>query len=226
MRECDYTVHLLPFTFKLSTEMKYPLFRERFLEAGCVSTAEIAAAYDCFDKNNLTRWCGQGLLVQLRNGFYAFPDLLRNDEFVYHIANRMYAPSYVSLHSALSYHGYVRASAGMPVSSVSGRKTQSFRNAFGKFDYQKMKSELHFGFGRHTVDGFSFEMAYPEKALLDLLYLYPTLYGTEQGLRNFAIEEQMLYENLDIEKLYDYTERFGSHALSQRVDLFVRVFGL
>ena len=52
----------------------------------------------------------------------------------------------------------------MPVSSVSVRKTQSFRNVFGKFDYQKMKQELHFGFGRHTVDGFTFEMAYPEKA--------------------------------------------------------------
>ncbi|MBQ7735113.1 MAG: hypothetical protein IJT61_04155 [Bacteroidales bacterium] len=206
--------------------MKYPLFRERFLESGCVSTAEIAAAFGEFDKNCLTRWCGQGFLVQLRNGFYAFPDQLRNADFVYHIANRIYAPSYVSLHSALSYHGYVRAAAGMPVSSVSGRKTASFRNAFGKFDYQKMKQELHFGYGRHIVDGISFEMAYPEKALLDLFYLYPTLYGTEQGFHNFAIEEQMLYENLDVEKLYDYTERFGSRALEQRVTLFVSVFGL
>ena len=89
-----------------------------------------------------------------------------------------------------------------------------------------MKAELHFGFGRHTVDGFAFEMAYPEKALLDLFYLYPALYGTDQGLRNFAIEEQMLYENLDIEKLYSYTERFGSRALGQRVERFVRMFGL
>ena len=206
--------------------MNYPLFRERFLPSGCVSTAEIAAAFGKFDKNCLTRWCGQGLLVQLRNGFYAFPDFLRNEEFGYHIANKIYAPSYVSLHSALCYHGYVRAAAGMPVSSVSVRKTQSFRNVFGKFDYQKMKQELHFGFGRHTVDGFTFEMAYPEKALLDLFYLYPSLYGTEQGLRNFAIEEQMLYESLDMEKMYDYLERFGSRALGQRVDLFVRMFGL
>lgn len=206
--------------------MKYPLFRDRFLVAGCVSTAEIAAAFGKFDKNCLTRWCGQGLLVQLRNGFYAFPDQLRNDDFIYHIANRIYAPSYVSLHSALGYHGYVRAAAGMPVSSVSGRKTASFRNAFGKFDYQKMKPELHFGYGKHTVDGISFEMAYPEKALLDLFYLYPTLYGTEQGFRNFAIEVQMLYENLDVERLYDYMARFECRALEQRVDLFVRVFGL
>lgn len=206
--------------------MKYPLFRERFLDAGCVSTAEIAVAFGKFDKNCLTRWCRQGLLVQLRNGFYAFPDQLHNADFIYHIANRIYAPSYVSLHSALSHHGYVRAAAGMPVSSISGRKTASFRNAFGKFDYQKMKEELHFGYGKHTVDGISFEMAYPEKALLDLFYLYPTLYGTEQGFRNFAIEDQMLYENLDVERLYDYLERFECRALEQRVDLFVRVFGL
>ena len=206
--------------------MKYPVFRDRFLSCGCVSTVEIAAAFDHFDKNNLTRWCGQGLLVQLRNGFYAFPDMLHNSDFVYQIANKIYAPSYVSLHSALCYHGYVWAAAGMPVSSISGRKTQSFRNAFGKFDYQKMKAELHFGYGKHTADGVSFEMAYPEKALLDLFYLYPTLYGTEQGLRNFAIEDQMLYENFDVERLYDYTSRFRCRALEHRVDLFIRVFGL
>lgn len=206
--------------------MQYPLFRERFLSSGCVSTAEIAESFGRFDKNNLTRWCGQGLLVQLRNGFYAFPEMLRNEEFVYHIANKIYAPSYVSLHSALSYHGYVQAAAGMPVSSIACRKTQSFRNAFGKFDYQTMKEELRFGFGRHTVDGLSFEMAYPEKALLDLFYLYPALYGTEQGFRNFAVEEQMLYENLDVEKMFDYLDRFGNRALERRVNLFIRVFGL
>ena len=60
--------------------MQYPLFRERFLSSGCVSTAEIAESFGRFDKNNLTRWCGQGLLVQLRNGFYAFPEMLRKGE--------------------------------------------------------------------------------------------------------------------------------------------------
>ena len=206
--------------------MNYPEFHERFISSGCVSRAEIAAAFDRFDKNNLTRWCAQGLLVPLRNGFYAFPELLRNQDFIYHIANKMYAPSYVSLHSALSYHGYIGAAPGMPVSSVSERKTKSFRNAFGKFDYQTMKQGLHFGYGRHSIGGIAFEMAYPEKALLDLFYLYPALYGTEQGMRNFAIEDRMLYENLDVEKLYDYAERFGNRALERRVNLFARVFGL
>ena len=206
--------------------MTFPLFHDRFISSGCVSTAEIAATFDHFDKNNLTRWCGQGLLVQLRNGFYAFPEYIHNQDFIYLIANKIYAPSYVSLHSALSYHGYIGTAAGRPVSSISVRKTQSFRNAFGKFDYQTMKQELHFGFGRHTIDQITFEMAYPEKALLDLFYLYPTLYGTEQGFRNFAIEDQMLYENLDVEKMYDYLERFGSKALEGRVNLFVRMFGL
>lgn len=204
----------------------YPLFRERFLTAGCFSIGEITAAFGRFNTNNLTRWCGLGLLVQLRNGYYAFPDLLRNQDFTYHIANRIYTPSYVSLHSALAYHGYIQAATGMAVGSVARRKTVSFRNAFGKFDYQKMKEELHFGYGRHTVDGHTFEMAYPEKALLDLFYLYPTLYGTESALRNFAIEEQMLYENLDTAKLYDYTTRFNCQALENRVSLFLRVFGL
>ena len=206
--------------------MIFPLFHERFISSGCVSRAEIASAFEHFDKNNLTRWCGQGLLVQLRNGFYAFPEMLHNEEFTYHIANKIYAPSYVSLHSALAYHGYIGVSQGLPVSSVSVRKTQSFRNAFGKFDYQTMKEELHFGYGRHSIGHITFEMAYPEKALLDLFYLYPALYGTEQGFRNFAIDDQMIYENLDVEKMYAYTERFGSKALEVRVNLFARVFGL
>jgi len=201
-------------------------FRNAFASVGYVTPKDVAAVFPTADKNNLTRWCQQGLLVKIRNGLYSFPEYIKNQEFTYFIANKIYDFSYVSLHSALTYHGYLPSQPGSPIDSVTQRKTQQFRNAFGKFNYQTLKPELLFGFAKHAIDGISFQMAYPEKALLDLFYLYPGLYKTEQDFRNFAIEVPMLYENFDLEKLFDYLERFDCKALTERAKLFVHIFEL
>jgi len=58
-----------------------------------------------FNSNNLTRWVKRGLLVKLRNGFYAFSEYLEKPGFSLYISNRIYKPSYISLHTALAFYG-------------------------------------------------------------------------------------------------------------------------
>jgi len=41
-----------------------------------------------FDRNNLTRWCRRGLLVKLRNQYYAFPEYRQVPDFSRYVANR------------------------------------------------------------------------------------------------------------------------------------------
>ena len=41
-----------------------------------------------FDRNNLTRWCHRGLLVKLRNQYYAFPEYRQVPDFSRYVANR------------------------------------------------------------------------------------------------------------------------------------------
>jgi predicted transcriptional regulator of viral defense system len=58
-----------------------------------------------FNSNNLTRWVKRGLLVKLRNGFYAFSEYFEKPGFSLYISNRIYKPSYISLHTALAFYG-------------------------------------------------------------------------------------------------------------------------
>lgn len=206
--------------------MTFQQFHQQFSHFGCVSSELLRDSHCAFDKNSLTRWCQNGYLVKLRNGLYLFPEFLENNDFQYFIANTIYPDSYVSLHSALIYHGYLPNPLSTQLGSVSLHKTKEFRNVLGAFDYRKVKYELMFGFEKTGEENFPFLMATPEKALLDLFYLFPVYYDTEQKLRNFAIDERRIYENWNSNRMYDYLQMFENQALESRVAMFARMFGL
>lgn len=96
----------------------------------------------------------------------------------------------------------------------------------GNFDYRKVKSELFFGYEEIGEKPFSFLMSTPEKALLDLFYLFPIYYDTEQKLRNFAIDERKIFENWDSRLMYEYLQLFENQALENRFSIFAKMYGL
>ena len=54
--------------------MDFLTFKERMYPMGCFSINQVLLWETDFDRNNLTRWCQKGLLVKLRNQYYAFPE--------------------------------------------------------------------------------------------------------------------------------------------------------
>lgn len=205
--------------------MTFEDFWLKFSSKGCVSTRFLAESDASFDKNSLTRWCRNGYLVKLRNGWYAFSDFFDYPDSQFVVACRIYPDSYVSLHSALIHHGFVSNQLQSQLSCVSLHKTMEFRNAFGNFDYHAIHKNCFFGFETVGKTDFTFQMATPEKALLDLFYLFPTYYDTEKALRNFALEEKKMYESWDSERMYAYLSVFENVALEKRVALFARMYG-
>lgn len=206
--------------------MIYNRFKSIFFSRITFGLQDVESYFPHFDKNNLTRWSQQGLIVKLRNGLYSFPEYAKNQEIIFDVANRLYPFSYISLHSALAYQDYIANSFMTQISSVAERKTVEFKNYLGKFSYQSMKKSLLFGYEKVTNNGGEFLIATPEKAILDLFYLYPNYYDSEQSIRNFALEEKRLYEDFDVDRLFDYLRSFENLALERRVELFVRIHGL
>lgn len=80
--------------------MDYLGFKKALSDKVCISTHQIHAGFSGFNDNNLTRWVKKGLLIKLRNGYYAFPEYLTAPASTIFIANHIYRPSYVSLHLA------------------------------------------------------------------------------------------------------------------------------
>jgi len=203
----------------------YISLRNKFIEYGCFSIYQVQMWDAGFDSNNYTRWCKQGLLLRLRRGWFAFPELLKVPDFARYIASRIYKPSYVSLQTALSFYGMI-PEAVTDITSVSTLKTAEFVNSFGTYAYRTVKPELFFGFElKKMADGRAIPFAAPEKALLDFLYLYPE-YNNEAAMLDLRLDGDYLINELNVERLGKYTSQFGSKALDLRLRTLLKAYGL
>lgn len=203
--------------------MNYIEFRENFYPLACFSLDQIYSTYPQFDRTNLTRWIRQGYIARLRQGYYTFPDYKSKRDFSLYFANRIYKPSYISLHTALSFYGMIPEAVSQ-ITSVTSLKTATFKNDFGDYSYKNIKDDLMFGYELKEMDEYRRLMfATPEKALLDLLYLYP-FYNSEKEMEELRIDEYYLREDLNVEMLMIYNGRFKSKALDKRTHLLQKVY--
>ena len=205
--------------------MDFLTFRERMYPMGCFNINQVLLWEKDFDRNNLTRWCKKGLLEKLRNQYYAFPEYHQMPDFSRYVANRIYAPSYISLHSALSFYGMIPEEV-VQLTSVTTLKTAKFNNPFGTFHYQNVKTNLFFGYEiKMMQNGRGLMFATPEKALLDLLYLNP-YYKTEQDMEELRLDEDYMQSELNSVRLAEYLSRVDSKALEERVKTLLKVYDL
>lgn len=205
--------------------MSYSEFRNKMFDLGCFSINQVYAWQPNFDRNNFVRWTKNGLLVRLRQGYYTFPEYKSKPDFDLYFANRIYRPSYVSLHSGLAFYGMI-PEAVVQITSVTSLKTANFSNDFGEFSYKSIREELMFGYDLKPIaDGRTLQLAKPEKALLDLLYLYP-FYNTEQELEELRLDEDFMQDDLDRNLLEEYTLQFNNKALERRVQLLINTYKL
>lgn len=117
----------------------------------------------------LSRWKKQGWIDSLKRGLYelTYPNA-GNIPDVF-IANKMYAPSYVSLETALSYYGII-PEVSMSVTSITAKTTRQFKNRHGLFMYRSIHPDNFRGYIIEKHQGFDVLIAEPEKALADYLH--------------------------------------------------------
>lgn len=198
-------------------------FRQAMFPMGCFHIHQVSAWHPGFDKNNLGRWVGKGWLLKLRNGVYSFPEYLQQPGFGYYVANRMYMPSYISLHTALAFYGIIPESV-VQITSVTSLKTVEITNAFGTFSYKSVRENLMFGYeAKPLADDRSLFMAFPEKAILDLLYLYP-FYDTEGAMRDLRLDEDFMDREFNWGRLETFVNAFQSKALDKRARLLINTY--
>jgi len=83
-----------------------------------------------------------------------------------------------------------------------------------------------FGFDlKELRDGRRIMFATPEKALIDLLYLY-SFYNTEHELEELRLDESYMEIEFNAERLTEFSDRIGSKALSNRIKLLKEVHNL
>jgi predicted transcriptional regulator of viral defense system len=187
------------------------LFEASMLLAGPDSPAEI--------RRQLSRWVASGRLLQLRRGLYALaPPFAASPPDPLAVAARLRWPSYVSLESALSYHGVIPEAVPAATSVTTGRPGR-LETPLGVFLYRHVKRSLFWGYREIDVGGRqSAYVADPEKALLDLFYLTPGVIRPA-----FLSELRLAPEQVDPDRLRQHAERASSRKLARAASLAARL---
>jgi predicted transcriptional regulator of viral defense system len=123
----------------------------------------------------------------------------------------------------LAFYGII-PEAVVQITSVTSLKTANFNNAFGAYSYKSVREDLMFGYDLKTLaDGRTMQLAKPEKALLDLLYLYP-FYNTATEIEELRLDEDYMQDEFNWELLQDYTKRFNNKTLERKVKLVTNIY--
>jgi predicted transcriptional regulator of viral defense system len=165
----------------------------------------------------MVEWQQAGYIAKIINKWYLFTDL-EIDEFLRtRISNCLVRPSYISLQTALSFHGLIPEGV-YTFTSVTTRKTMRYETAWGNFVYRSVKPQLFFGYHADHTREIPVLMAEPEKAILDFLYLSPTLHSVAD-LNSLRINRDLFDRIIDPVKLQSYATCFESATLKRRLSL-------
>lgn len=202
--------------------MKYLKFRELFKDFTVFSSADISSVDSGFHRRRLNDWQDKGYLKKIINRYYIFSDLALDENTLFEIANRIYSPSYVSLEMALSYYGFI-PEAVYGITSVTTRVTRMFTTEAGTFIYRSLSPRLFFGYDliEYGIQK-HFNLASPEKAILDFLYLNPSL-NKADDFSDLRFNRDVFLQKAKEAVLFEYLDRFENKSLSNRVNLFWRV---
>ncbi len=146
-----------------------------------------------FPRNKIAMLEEENKLIRLKKGvFVVAPTVskeLLSEEL---IANHLYGPSYVSMESALRYHGLIPEQV-YTVRSMTTNRSKRFENSIAYFDYVFVAAPYYsIGITQQTVqDKYTFLIATPEKALCDLIITTPRLRIQSVGAMETYLEEDL-----------------------------------
>lgn len=164
--------------------------------ASVFTQADVCAAVagSDFSRHGLIkRAIAGGEIVNIRRGLYCLSDAYRKEPVdVYSLAQYIYGPSYVSMESALSFHGWI-PEAVYSCTSASLKASKEFDTPLGLFTYRRVpQKSLFAGVERLEEGGKCCFMAAPAKALADYIYTHRLDWtGIRQATESLRLDEEL-----------------------------------
>ena len=200
--------------------MTYNELKEQLTSFIIFTLNDIRKVESSFYRARLNEWQSKGYIKKIRRGYYIFSDTKLDEQALFLIANKLYAPSYVSFEMAFSRYGLIPESV-YGITSATTKKTASFKTPLGEFIYHKIKPSLMFGYNLISYQNQNYKMAEIEKAVLDYLYINPQL-ETEADFFELRFNGQEFLAKADMQKINQYLAVFKNKNLNKRVDNFLQ----
>lgn len=164
------------------------------------------------------RWAKDGRIIRLKRGVYALGEKNRKKGVnLFQAAQILYGPSYVSLESALSYHGWI-PEAVYSVTSATTKRSAEFRTPLGVFSYSPVHfSDFFAGVDRVEDENGAFLIASPWRAIADYVYVYRKKWKSLRPLVESLRVDPENFRNADFKVLDEIHEA----AMNRRVKDFI-----
>jgi predicted transcriptional regulator of viral defense system len=157
---------------------------------------DVLAAYSR-PRDKISDLMRKGVVVRVKKGLYVLGKGYRRRPYSRELlANLIYGPSYISLESALQYHGLIPERVEALTSVTTGR-SRKFDTPVGRFVYREIPLRAYrIGMTRVDVqDQPAFLIATPEKALADKIRD-----DRGAGMRSLKQMAVYLFENLRLDE--------------------------
>ncbi len=189
-----------------------PVFETPLLTAGQVSPYQA--------QRRLTDWSTSGKVTLLRRGLYVLPKASRTvDPHPFVIANKLVVGSYVSLEMALSYYSLIPEHVAVITNVTTGRPGE-WTNEFGRFLYRHIHPRYFFGVEYRLLTNKQYAyIAYPEKALLDLIYLRKNG-DSPDFIRSLRLQN---LDQLDLARLMQFAHRFNKPKMQRAATIITHL---
>ena len=164
----------------------------------------------------IKRTIARGEIIHIKRGVYALAKKYQRKGInLFELAQLIYGPSYVSLESALNYHGWI-PEAVYAVTNSCVKNSKEFSTPYGIFTYKRIPfSMLYFGVERIESSGGVFLMASPLKALMDYVYVYKKDWkGIDPVIKSLRIEKENL-EHMDSRQLEQSEEEYKNFRVKK-----------
>jgi len=145
------------------------------------------------------------VFLKMRNGLYALRVDLPSEGTM---ANRLYAPSYISFEYAMARYGLIPESV-YTVTSATPKVTREFVVDKKCFTYARIKEQAYRGYGPRKIDGVTVFFAEPEKAFVDQHYFV--------DLKLKPLNDRLNVGKLNKKRVMEYAGLFGRPSLLKLV---------
>jgi hypothetical protein len=166
------------------------------------------------------RAIASGEIIHLRKGLYCLAQRYRRHPLdLFETAQHIYGPSYISLESALAYHGWIPESVHT-VTSACMPRSRDFKTPAGHFSYRRVPTQIFYD----HVDALGsaqqgrFFMARPLKALADYVYIYKKDWKGLSPVKNSLRVDLGVFTSVRKQEIHKLQQAYPS----QRVRDFIK----
>jgi predicted transcriptional regulator of viral defense system len=170
----------------------------------------------------IKRAIGKGYLIPIRRDLYLIKNAKRGLLNYFEIALIIYGPSYVSLESALSHHGWI-PEAVRTTTCATVKRTKEFETPLGIFSYEHIPIEaFSFGVEQHQQGALTLFIAAPVKAIADIIYVRKRTWDSMSDLCEDLRIEIESFQSSDRKLLIELIENYPSARVKKTLNVLLK----